>query len=58
MKRQITARQAVDSADAYIDGEDRREVVGRYKNPMCLSYLGHEELSVKRAVEEKQCKKH
>ena len=58
MKRQIAAWQAVDSADAYVGGEDRKEVVGGYKDLMRLSHLGHKELRVKRAVEEKQCKKH
>ena len=48
----------MDSADAYVGGEDRKEVVGGYKDLMRLSHLGHEELRVKRAVEEKQCKKH
>ncbi|KAG5651071.1 Splicing factor 3B subunit 1 [Sphagnurus paluster] len=64
-KRQIAARQsdyhnrrfarvAVDSADAFQQGEDGKDVEGGYKDAMRLSRLEQEELRVKKAIEEKE----
>ncbi|KAF4569801.1 Splicing factor 3B subunit 1 [Pleurotus pulmonarius] len=64
-KRQIAARQsdyhnrrfgrvAVDSADAFAQGEDGGEVEGGYKDAMRLARLEQEEARVKRAIEEKE----
>ena len=66
-KRQIAARQsdyqnrrfnrvAVDSADAFQQGEDGKDVEGGYKDAMRLARLEQEELRVKKAIEEKQRK--
>jgi splicing factor 3B subunit 1 len=66
-KRQIAARQsdyqnrrfnrvAVDSADAFQQGEDGKEVEGGYKDAMRLARLEQEELRVKKAIEEKKRK--
>jgi len=66
-KRQIASRQsdyhnrrfkrvAVDSADAFQQGEDGKEVEGGYKDAMRLSRLEQEELRVQKAIEEKQRK--
>ena len=63
-KRQIAARQsdyhnrrfsrvAVDSADAFQQGEDGKDEGGGYKDAMRLTRLEQEELRVKRAIEEK-----
>ena len=64
-KRQIAARQsdyqnrrfnrvAVDSTDAFQQGEDGKDVEGGYKDAMKLARLEQEELRVKKAIEEKQ----
>jgi splicing factor 3B subunit 1 len=66
-KRQIAARQsdyhnrrfgrvAVDSADAFRQGEDGKDVEGGYKDAMRLTRLEQEEVRVKRAIEEKERK--
>lgn len=66
-KRQIAARQsdyhnrrfarvAVESADAFKQGEDGGEVEGGYKDAMRLSRLEQEEARVKKAIEEKERK--
>jgi splicing factor 3B subunit 1 len=66
-KRQIAARQsdyhirrfarvAVDSADAFQQNEEGKEVEGGYKDAMRLSRLEQEELRVKKAIEEKKRK--
>ena len=66
-KRQIAARQsdyhnrrfkrvAVDSADAFKQGEEGADDEGGYKEAMRLSRLEQEELRVKRAIEEKERK--
>ena len=60
-KRQIAARQsdyqnrrfnrvAVDSADAFQQGEDGKDVEGGYKDAMRLARLEQEELRVKKAI--------
>ena len=64
-KRQIAARQsdyhnrrfnrlAVDSTDAFQQGEDGKDVEGGYKDAMRLARLEQEEQRVKKAIEEKQ----
>jgi len=66
-KRQIAARQseyhnrrfsrvAVDSTDAFQQGEDGKDVEGGYKDAMRLARLEQEEQRVKKAIEEKQRK--
>ncbi|KAF8892074.1 armadillo-type protein [Infundibulicybe gibba] len=66
-KRQIAARQsdyhnrrfarvAVESADAFKETEEGKEVEGGYKDAMRLSLLEQEEARVKRIIEEKERK--
>ncbi|PFH51894.1 hypothetical protein AMATHDRAFT_190483 [Amanita thiersii Skay4041] len=64
-KRQIAARQsdyhnrrfnrvALESADAFVQSDDGKEVEGGYKDAMRLARLEQEEVRVRRAIEEKE----
>ncbi|PBK99215.1 ARM repeat-containing protein [Armillaria gallica] len=64
-KRQIASRQsdyhnrrfdrvALESADAFTQGGDGKEVEGGYKDAMRLARLEQEEVRVKKAIEEKE----